>query len=154
MTDINKITPEHAEFAINVMEGQLVDVKAIEIKPAKLTKFVSGFANAGGGDIYVGIDEKEADGSKVRVWRGFEDMEAANAHIQAVEAMKPISGHYLASFLACQGLPGYVLKIEVPKSKDIIVASDELPYIRKNARVLPVNTPEAYSAPTPRQRHR
>jgi ATP-dependent DNA helicase RecG len=36
-----------------------------------------------------------------------------------------------------------VLKIEVPKSKDVIPASDGVPYIRKNAQALPVNTPEA-----------
>jgi ATP-dependent DNA helicase RecG len=98
MIDVYKITPEHAELAINVMEGQLADVKAIEIKPAKLTKFVSAFANAGGGEIYVGIDEKEVDGSKVRAWRGFDDVEAANAHIQALELMRPLESVRLSVY--------------------------------------------------------
>lgn len=136
MIDTFVISREQADDVINVTEGQLVDVKAIEIKPAKLTKFVSGFANAGGGDIYIGIDE--IGDEKKRLWRGFDDMEAANAHIQVVEEMKPLSGHYVASFLKSDAYDGYVLKIEVPKSKDIIFASDGIPYMRKGSQALPV----------------
>lgn len=138
MVDTFTISSNQAAKVIHIMEGQLSDLKAIEIKPAKLTHFVSAFANSGGGEIYIGIDEIDSDGIKSRKWRGFVDVEAANGHLQAVEDMKPLGGHYFASFLFCDGYAGYVLKIDVPKSKDIIVASDGLPYIRKGAQKIPV----------------
>ena len=36
-------------------ENYLNDFKAREVKPAKLSETVSAFANAAGGDIYLGI---------------------------------------------------------------------------------------------------
>ena len=57
--------------------------------------------------------------------------------------MKPLGGHYNASFLKCASVPGYVLYLEIPKSKDIIKASDGYPYVRKGAQKLRVDTPEA-----------
>ena len=36
-------------------EGHFVDMKAREIAPGKLTRSLSAFANADGGEIYVGI---------------------------------------------------------------------------------------------------
>lgn len=70
-------------------------------------------------------------------------MEAANAHIQVLEAMKPLGGHFHATFLESALTPGYVMHLEVPKSRDIIKASDGYPYIRKNAQKLRVDSPEA-----------
>ena len=67
MYPVYEIDREQAEQIINVEEGFLNDVKAKEIKPAKLSETVSAFANAGGGDIYIGISE---DGEKKdREWR-------------------------------------------------------------------------------------
>jgi ATP-dependent DNA helicase RecG len=41
-------------------EGHFTDVKAKEIAPAKLTKTIVAFANAEGGEIYVGIKDGKA----------------------------------------------------------------------------------------------
>lgn len=125
-----------------IEEGYFVDLKAVDIKPAKLTQFVSAFANASGGEIYIGIDELDRETEKTRRWRGFADPEAANGHIQPLEQMRPLGGHYRASFLECDGLAGLVLKLEIPKSRDVICASDGVPYVRRNAQKVPVNTPE------------
>ena len=46
----------------------LGDVKAEEIAPAKLTKTIVAFANAEGGELYVGI--KDGKGSS-HTWDGF-----------------------------------------------------------------------------------
>ena len=138
-----EITPDQARAILAIEEGHFHDLKAIEIKPAKLTESVAAFANTSGGEVFIGVDEREMDGVKSRTWRGFTDVEAANAHLQVLEAMKPLAGHYAATFMSCPGFSGYVLHVEIPKSKDILEASDGHPYTRKGAQKLRVDTPEA-----------
>ena len=142
MVERVEITPAQVAAILAIEENHFHDVKAIEIKPGKMSESISAFANTSGGEIHIGIDERKEDGKKVRSWRGFPDMEAANAHLQVLEAMKPLGGHYHGVFLKCSTVPGYVLHIEAPKSKDIIKASDGYPYIRKGAQKLRVDTPE------------
>jgi ATP-dependent DNA helicase RecG len=138
-----EITLDQAKAILTIEEGHFHDLKGIEIKPAKLTESVSAFANTSGGEVYIGVDEKDQNGVQVRTWRGFVDVEQANAHLQVLEAMKPLGGHYDATFLRCADLPGLVLHIEIPKSKDILKASDGYPYTRKGAQKLRVEIPEA-----------
>jgi ATP-dependent DNA helicase RecG len=135
-----EITPEQAEAILAIEEGHFHDLKAIDIKPAKLTESVSAFANASGGEIFIGIDEQKRDGIKSRIWRGFADVEAANAHLQVLEGMRPLAGHYAATFMSCPGFSGCLLQLEIPKSKDILSASDGYPYTRKGAQSLRVGT--------------
>ncbi len=40
-------------------EDHFCDLKAIEIAPAKLTKSISAFSNAEGGELYIGVDENK-----------------------------------------------------------------------------------------------
>lgn len=138
------ITTGQASAILDLEKSHFHDLKAKEIAPAKLTQSASAFANSAGGELYVGIDETSVSGTpKKRTWRGFVDIEAANAHLQVLEAMKPLGGHFTATFLSCEGLPGLVLQLEVPKSKDILYASDGNPYIRKGAQKLRVDTTDA-----------
>jgi len=138
-----EITSDQAMAILSIEEGHFHDIKAIDIKPAKLTESVSAFANTSGGEIYIGIDEREQDGVKSRSWRGFADVEEANAHLQVLEAMEPLGGHYVATFMNCPGFSGDLLHVEIPKSKDILKASDGHAYTRKGAQKLRVETPDA-----------
>lgn len=130
-----------SKIALTV-EGQFSDVKAIEILPSKLTNTISAFANTDGGDLYVGVDELGDE--KRRVWRGFRDPEAANAHIQTFESLFPLGGEFNYEFLACDAYPGLVLHIQVNKTKGIKPASNNIPYIRRGAQNLPANSPEMF----------
>ena len=60
-------------------------MKGKAIKPANLSKTVSALGNTSGGEIYIGIDEAFHAHGVVRSWDGFENVEAANAHIQVIE---------------------------------------------------------------------
>lgn len=124
-----------------LQESHFADVKAMEISPAKLSKSLSGFANADGGELYIGIDEDKQSGT--RKWRGFCNFEAANGHIQLFEQLFPLGPECSMTFLKANKKNGLVLKIEVQKSSAIKLASDGVPYLRRGAQNLPVKSADA-----------
>ena len=99
---VEAITKEQAVKILALDEGHFMDLKATEIQPAKLTQTLSAFANADGGDLYVGIAEVKP--SKKRVWQGFADPEAANGHIQALESLFPLGHDFEYTYLRCPAI--------------------------------------------------
>jgi ATP-dependent DNA helicase RecG len=137
---VSAITPAQRDKVVRIDEGHFADVKSIEVTPAKLTKTISGFANADGGELYVGVDETGPE--KQRGWRGFADQEAANGHLQIFEKLFPLGRDFQYTFLECDGNEGIVLQVQVFKTRDIMVASDGKAYVRRGAQSLPVTTAE------------
>ena len=136
-----RISLGQAAQILAIDEGHFGDLKAIEIRPTRLTKTVAAFANADGGELFIGIDEDMS--TRHRRWRGFANPEAANGHIQALESLFPLGNDFEYTLLEESGSPGLVLKLEVKKTPDIKKASDGIPYVRRGAQNLPVNTPTA-----------
>jgi ATP-dependent DNA helicase RecG len=125
-------------------EDHFGDLKAKEIAPSKLSRSISAFANAMGGELYIGIKENSnTDGTKTRTWDGFRNIEEANAHIQTFEQLFPLGDYFTYNFLEHPASSGLVLQVLILKTKEIINSSDRIPYIRRGAQNLPVNTPEA-----------
>lgn len=112
-----------------------MDRKSRDIAPARLTKTLSAFANADGGELSIGIED---DGR----WRGFATPEDANGHIQALESLFPLGGDVHYEFLAADGEHGIVLHVVVLKTQGIKAASDGVAYLRRGAQNLPVDSPE------------
>lgn len=140
--DVEKVTRIEALKLTQLSEGQFGDVKALEVSPAALTKIVSAFANADGGELVIGIDEGPKP-EKVRSWRGFSDQEAANGHLQIFEKLFPLGTDFRYSFVRSEGDPGVLLLVEVSKTQSIMRASNGLPYVRRGAQSLPIETDEA-----------
>jgi ATP-dependent DNA helicase RecG len=138
--EVIQVAPEQARQILAIQEGQFHDLKRIEIAPGKLTKTLSAFANSDGGEIYIGIDEIRP--FKKREWRGFPDIEAANGHLQAFQQVFPLGEEIVYSFLRSEAESGFVLKVEVFKSRQIRKASNGLAYYRFGAQDLPVDKPE------------
>jgi len=134
------ITEEQKNYILALEEGHFVDVKATDIEPAKLTHHVSAFANADGGELYIGIAEDKIANRKY--WQGFTDPENANGHLQIFERLFPLGHDFSYTFLSCATESGLVLQIIINKTKDIKIASDNIPYIRRSAQSLPVKTPQ------------
>jgi ATP-dependent DNA helicase RecG len=140
------IVPVSRDDAVRILgldEGHFLDVKSIDIAPGKLTRTLSAFANADGGEIFIGIDEDKANRKKN--WRGFLNQEAANGHIQVLDELFPMGQDFTYEFMAGVGRKsnGLVLHISIQKSASIKNASDGKPYIRRNAQNMPVVTSEA-----------
>jgi len=141
--EVSQITQEQLNKILQIKEGHFLDLKSIDIKPAKLSRSISAFANASAGDIYIGIDEDDnRQGNKIRNWRGFDDPEATNAHLQLLHEIFPDRNGYDCIFLESQEVSGLVLQFTIHKSREIVYASDGKPYIRQGAQNLPVNDPQ------------
>jgi ATP-dependent DNA helicase RecG len=134
------IDAAQVERILLLEEDHFHDLKAVEIAPAKLTKTISAFANADGGEVYIGIDEDVAAGK--RTWRGFANIEAANAHLAVFQGSFPLGQYYSYTFLTSEGLPGCVLFVEIRKSSDVKAASNGTVYLRHGAQSLPIDSDE------------
>ncbi|MGC4047819.1 MAG: ATP-binding protein [Armatimonas sp.] len=136
--DVKIISEAESKTILNLQENHFCDLKAIDIEPGKLTRSIASFANADGGEIYVGIDENRTTNS--RFWRGFSAPELANGHIQTFEALFPLSNDFDYTFLECNNLPGLILQIQIRKTSAIKKASDGKVYLRRGAQNLPITT--------------
>lgn len=96
------IDDEQVHRILSVREGHFADMKAKAVRPAKLTKSMSAFANADGGELYVGIDEDDG----VFSWNGFSDEEAANGHLQVFDQLFPLGDGFQYEFLLAPSQPG------------------------------------------------
>lgn len=127
-----KISEGQAKKLLGLEENHFGDLKAIEISPSKLTKALAAFSNAEGGELFIGIDDNP------RRWRGFANMESANAHIQVLEELFPLGDEHQYEFLESDSMEGLVLKIQVAKTRELKVASDQKVYVRRGAQSLPI----------------
>lgn len=125
---------------ITVAEGQFAEAKAKEIAPGSLTKTISAFANSDGGELFVGIAEVGPD--KRREWRGFSNQEEANAHVALFDRLFALGTDFHYEFLESTQHPGLVLHVDINKTQDIMRASNEMPYVRRGAQSMPVDSPE------------
>ena len=84
------VDDDQAASILALREGHFSDMKAKAVRPAKLTKTLSAFANADGGELYLWIDENDG----TFTWNGFIDEEAANGHLQIFEKLFPLGDGY------------------------------------------------------------
>lgn len=132
------LSEKEVEKLLACSEGHFLDLKSREIKPSKLSRSIAAFANAEGGELFIGIIEKKDE--NLRIWDGFPNEEAANSHIQVFDQLFPIGADSIMTFLFTEGLPGLILKVEVPKSREIKKASDGKIYVRRGAQNLLIET--------------
>ena len=135
-----KITDEQAASILATQENYLNDIKAKEIKPAKLSETISAFANAAGADVYIGIGEDKTN--KTRTWNGFLDPEAANDFFHVLFSAHPFGNHLKFEFLENEKQAGLILHIIVKKVKEIVKSSGGDIYVRVNAGKQKIDTPE------------
>jgi ATP-dependent DNA helicase RecG len=137
---IIKISAEQVTKILRMEEGHFVDLKSINISPAKLTRALAALSNAEGGELFIGIEENRSTGK--RTWRGFKNPEAANSHIQTFEQLFPLGNDYRYEFLSEESAAGLVLKVQIAKTRDIKKAADSKIYLRRGAQNLPIENPD------------
>ncbi|WP_426689746.1 ATP-binding protein [Rhodanobacter ginsengiterrae] len=137
--DVISISAMEAQKILSREESHFLDFKGKAILPSRITKSISAFANADGGELFIGVEEA----SSVFSWSGFERQEDANDLVQAIDAVLPLGQGCRMEFLRSEGLPGLVLHIEVLKSRAIIETSSREVYIRRSASNVPIRSADA-----------
>ena len=135
-----EVTEAERAKILALHESHFCDLKSTPIKPAKLTNTIAALANAEGGEVYIGIEEDKA--TRLRDWAGFNVPEDANGHLQIFERLFPLGNGFAYSFLRSARDPGFILKVDVGKSREVKTASDGKVYVRRGAQNFPVDSEE------------
>lgn len=143
---VKDLTSGEVEKLLGMDESHFLDFKSVDVSPRSISKDVSAFANASGGELFIGIDDKMGVAGEEREWRGFSNQEAANALIQTVHEQSPLGSHYDATFLSNPDCSGLILLLTIFKAREVIPAANGDVYIRKGAQKLPVKGGEALQA--------
>jgi len=138
MADTKDISTPEFSAILSVNESYFVDLKSKRIAPAKLSRSISAFSNASGGEIYIGIEEEDGPDGKERRWDGYADQEEANPVFQIISQLDPLGSNFSAQFLRSVGVPGLVLHVVVSKTRDIVHSTDGGVFRRNNAQNLPL----------------
>ena len=124
-----------------IEENHFNDFKSKDVEGKKLSRTISAFANASGGDVYLGIREENA--TKTKHWEGFNTIEDANGFIQMISNLLILTNNYEVVFLKHPVLATYVLQVTIFKTQAIVYCTDgKVPYVRKGAQNLPCDTLE------------
>ena len=106
---------------LNIEESQYCDIKTKLILPSKISQTVSAFANASGGDIYIGINENTR--TKERSYDGFSTVEECNKFIQVLESLEGLYENYDVVYLRCKDNT-FCMQITILKSNKIVKSTD------------------------------
>lgn len=137
--DIVDLTDVEARRVVASKESHFLEAKSKLVQPAKFTKAISALANADGGEVFVGLDQRP---DKSLQWNGFRLVEDANDHLQTFEKLFPLGSEFQYAFYKCATQPGFVLYVNVAKTRSIVKASDGYAYRRRGAQSLPCITPD------------
>lgn len=110
-------------------EDHFFDFKSRDIQPAKLQETFVAFANADGGDIYIGVEDKKCKGNRLQPFAVKEDANAILAVL--LEQTTPSVENVTVEFLTVTG--GSVLHISVPKSPKVHYTASGDCFVRLNA---------------------
>ena len=121
-------------------ESHFLDFKSASIAPAKLSKALAAFANADGGEIFIGIEDKKFDGDR---WRGFYDPEDANGFLQVFNTRFPVGTAFSYEFIEAENRCGLIIRCEIFKNATIWTDTKDDVYVRRGAQSLKIEDREA-----------
>ncbi len=129
MIETRKIEQTEIDHLLAAEEDHFFDVKSKDIQPSKLQETFVAFANADGGDIYIGIEDPSFKGERVRPFAGKEEANALLAVL--LEQTNPSVENVAVEFLSVGN--GHILHISIPKSPKVHYTAAGDCYIRLNA---------------------
>ena len=137
-----EITGPERDSLLVVEEGHFLDLKGKDVTP-EVGKHSFSIRERLWGELYVGVDESDFFGAKIREWRGFANQEDATGHIQSLEGLFPLGTEYSYEFLRSPGSSGLVLHITVQRTSQIAKTHDGKTFVRRSAHNEPVTTEAA-----------
>lgn len=123
-------TPVEEARLLQTEEDYFKDFKSRKIQPSKLQETFVALANAAGGDIWVGIEDRKSTSDRIQ---GFSTKEEANEIIKhLLEYTNPSVENVDVEFLDF-GTRGFVLHISLPKSPKVHYTANGDCFLRINA---------------------
>jgi len=130
MIETRNLEQSELDRLISTDEDHFFDIKGIQIQPSKLQETFVAFANADGGDLWIGIEDKKFNGDRVQP---FSTKEEANAIISVLlEQTTPSVENVAVEFLVPPS-GGHILHISIPKSPKVHYTANGDCFIRLNA---------------------
>ncbi|NEG80104.1 RNA-binding domain-containing protein [Pantoea agglomerans] len=131
MYEVIDLSAKEVEVLLNTAEDHFNDFKSKQIAPNKLQETFVAFANADGGNIYIGIEDAASDRERLS---GFNEPEEANAIIATLlESTNPAVENVEIVYLKTSK-NGLILHIDIPKSPKVHYTASGDCFIRANAQ--------------------
>lgn len=130
MIETIKITQHEINHLLSLQEDHFFDVKAKDIKPAKLQETFVAFANSDGGDIYIGIHDPSIITNRLCPFTSKEEANDIIVHLleRTSPAIENVGIEFLELFTN-----DFILHFNVPKSPKVHYTESGDCYIRINA---------------------
>lgn len=129
MIEDRKINQQDLIKLINKEEDHFFDFKGKQILPSKLQESFVALANADGGDLYIGIEDKKFQGNRLQPFAQKED--ANNILTVLMEQTNPSVENVEIEFLQAPN-GGHILHLSIPKSPKVHYTGSGDCFIRLN----------------------
>lgn len=131
MYEVIDISAKEIKVLLSTVEDHFNDFKSKQIAPNKLQETFVAFANADGGNIYIGIEDAASDRDRLS---GFNEPEEANAIIATLlENTNPAVENVEIEYFRTPN-NGLILHIDIPKSPKVHYTASGDCFIRANAQ--------------------
>ncbi|ENL7640795.1 putative DNA binding domain-containing protein [Enterobacter hormaechei] len=131
MYEVIDLSAKEVEVLLNTVEDHFNDFKSKQIAPNKLQETFVAFANADGGNIYIGVEDAASDRERLS---GFNEPEEANAIIATLlENTNPAVENVEIEYLKTPE-NGLILHFDIPKSPKVHYTASGDCFIRANAQ--------------------
>ncbi|MBY6292467.1 putative DNA binding domain-containing protein [Enterobacter bugandensis] len=131
MYEVIDLSAKEIEVLLNTVEDHFNDFKSKQIAPNKLQETFVAFANADGGNIYIGVEDSASDRERLS---GFNEPEEANAIIATLlENTNPAVENVEIEYLKTPK-NGLILHLDIPKSPKVHYTASGDCFIRANAQ--------------------
>ncbi|HHK8819901.1 TPA: RNA-binding domain-containing protein [Escherichia coli] len=135
MYEVIDISAQEIKALLNTAEDHFNDFKSKQIAPNKLQETFVAFANADGGNIYIGIEDAASGRERIS---GFNETEEANAIISTLlENTNPAVENVEVEYLRTPS-NGLILHVDIPKSPKVHYTASGDCFIRANAQKLKI----------------
>ena len=116
MIEDRHLSTTELQGLLSAEEDHFFDLKGKDIQPSKLQETFVAFANADGGDLYFGLEDKKYKGDRVRPLSSKEEANAVLAVLleQTTPAVENVSIEFLQ---VPKG--GWILHLSIPKSPKV-----------------------------------
>jgi ATP-dependent DNA helicase RecG len=144
MIEEREINNAELQNIMNLKEDHFCDIKGKKIQPSKLQETFVAFANADGGEIYVGIEDHQFQGDRLQPFISKEEANSVLSHL--LEQTKPSIDNVSVEFLLTEE-GSYILHLTIPKSPKVHYTASGDCFVRLNAGKVKIKGERVTSLP-------